>query len=85
MYDIVFSELADKQFGKLDHLLQDRITAVLERIRIRPESHVKRLIGVPWYSLRVGDYRVLLEIDGSKLIILVVEIGHRSRIYDRGV
>lgn len=82
MYDVVFSELADKQFGKLDHALQERITSVLERIRIRPEAHIKKLVGEPHYSLRVGDYRILLSIDRGKLLILVIKIGHRSTIYD---
>jgi mRNA interferase RelE/StbE len=82
MYDVVFSELADKQFGKLDRKLQERITAGLERIRIRPERHVKRLVGVPWHSLRIGDYRVIIEINQGRLMVLVVKIGHRSKIYD---
>ncbi len=82
MYDVVFSELADKQFGNLDRVMKERIKSVLERIRIRPESYVKKLVGEQGHSLRVGDYRLILDIDQGKLSILVIKIGHRSTIYD---
>ena len=82
MYDIIFSPLAQKKFGKLTKKMQERIIASLKRIRIRPESFVKKLIGYdPLYRLRVGDYRVILEIKKNKLIILVVTLGPRKRIY----
>ncbi len=82
MYDIIFSVVAEKQFGKLDHTIQERIKSKLEVIRIRPESYVKRLVGESSHCLRVGDYRLILDIDQGKLIILVIQIGHRSTIYD---
>jgi mRNA interferase RelE/StbE len=34
------------------------------------------------WRYRVGDYRILCNIEGDKLIVLVVEIGHRSSVYD---
>jgi mRNA interferase RelE/StbE len=33
------------------------------------------------WRYRVGDYRIICEIQDSKLVVLVVEIGHRSDIY----
>lgn len=82
MYDIIFSEKASKQFYKLEKLLQERIISSLERIRIRPEAYITKLVGDPAHKLRVGDYRILLDIDQGKLIILVIKIGHRKNIYD---
>ncbi|MBR7153217.1 MAG: type II toxin-antitoxin system RelE/ParE family toxin [Candidatus Methanomethylophilaceae archaeon] len=35
-----------------------------------------------FWRYRVGDYRIICRIDRGKLIILVVEVGHRSNIYD---
>ena len=81
MYEIEFTVYAQEQFLGLPKEIQKRIKATLERIRIRPESHVKRLVGGEFYRLRVGDYRVIIDIQRDKLIILVIEIGHRRNIY----
>jgi mRNA interferase RelE/StbE len=80
-YEIVFSETAFKQMKKLDRQNQERIIAALERIRIRPEDHLKKLVGDPGYRLRVGDHRVIVDIDRDVLRILVLKIGHRKNIY----
>jgi len=53
----------------------------LERIRTNPWRYVKKLVDDPGYRLRVGDYRVILDIDGRRLLILVIKIGHRKNVY----
>lgn len=80
-YEIIFTDTSRRQFNKLEKSVQERKIAALERIRIRPEAHVKKLIGDPGYRLRVGNYRVILDIYKDKLIILVIKIGHRRNIY----
>ena len=82
MYSIIFNPFAEKQLKKLDNNLQIRILDVLNRIRIRPHHFVKRLVGSPYFRLRVGDYRIILDIQNDKLVIVVVELGHRKNIYD---
>lgn len=82
MYDIVFSDRALKQFERLEKPVQERIIKTLERIRIRPESYVTKLVGDIGYKLRVGDYRVIIDIDKGRLLILVIKVGHRKNIYD---
>ena len=81
MYEIIFSQSAQRQLKKLNKDIQKRIIAVLERIRIRPEAHVRRLVNDPAYRLRVGDYRVIMDIDRNRLVILILKIGHRRSIY----
>lgn len=80
-YDIIFSDKSLKQLKKLEKEIQERIIKALERIRIRPEKHVTKLVGDLGYRLRVGEYRVILDIDKGKLLILVLKIGHRKGIY----
>jgi mRNA interferase RelE/StbE len=77
----LFSDSALKQLKKLEKSVQERIVSALERARVRPESFVKKLVGDPGYRLRVGDYRVIVDIDKNKLLILVIKIGHRRNIY----
>ena len=83
MYEIVYSPGALKTLEKLDKNIQERIINALERLRIRPESYdIKKLVGMPGYRFRVGDYRVIIDIDKNRLLILVLKIGHRKNIYD---
>jgi len=82
-YQIFFTDKAKKQLEKLGKINQERIIKSLERIRIRPEAHITKLVGDPGYKLRVGDYRIILEIEKEKLIILVLLIGHRKNIYGK--
>jgi len=83
LYEIIFSQKAKKQLFKLEKNTQERIIAVLERIRIRPETYITKLIGDPGYKLRVGDYRLIMDIDNNNLLILVIKVGHRKDIYKR--
>jgi len=81
MYEIEFSQTAEKQLYKLEKEIQVRIISTLERIRIRPYPHVKKLVDSPYFRLRVGMYRLILDIKEHKLIIFVIEAGHRKSIY----
>lgn len=81
-FEIIFSDSAIKQLKKLDKKVQERIIKAIERIRIRPEAFITKLVGYPGYKLRVGEYRVLLDVDRGKLLISVLKIGHRKNIYD---
>jgi mRNA interferase RelE/StbE len=81
MYDIDFTPSSEKEFLKLPPEAQKRIKAVLERARIRPQAHFERLVGEETYKIRAGDYRVIADIQHGKLLILVIEVGHRKNIY----
>lgn len=83
MHALIYSPGALKALEKLDRSVQERILIALERLRIRPEScDIKRLVGIPGYRFRVGDYRVIFDIEQEKLQILVLKIGHRRNVYD---
>ena len=82
-YDVVFSDKAYKQLKKLHRETQSRIIAALERIRIRPERYIAKLVGDPGYKLRVDDYRIILDIDHNILRILVINVGLRKNVYKR--
>jgi len=82
-YEIIFTDTSRKQFKKFEKDIQERIIKAIERIRIRPEAHIKKLVGDPGYRLRVGEYRIILDIEKEKLIILVIKIGHRKNIYKK--
>lgn len=81
-YLVVFSELAEKQFSKLPREIQQKIISVLDRIKIRPEAYITKLVGEDGYKLRAGDYRVIIDIKHAELQLLVIKVGHRKNIYN---
>ncbi|MCH7902712.1 type II toxin-antitoxin system RelE/ParE family toxin [archaeon] len=83
MYEIIFTPQSKKQFLKLEKKTQERIINGLDRIKFRPEKFVKKLVEKNVYRLRIGDYRVILDIIGNKLLILVLKVGHRKKIYGK--
>ena len=83
MYKIIFSSTAKKQYLKLEKSVQLRISNALRRIMFNPETHVKKLVSFEGCRLRVGKYRIILELKKSELLILVIKIGKRDTIYKR--
>ncbi|MDE1833676.1 MAG: type II toxin-antitoxin system RelE/ParE family toxin [Candidatus Micrarchaeota archaeon] len=67
----------------LDKEARGRIVKRVDGISERPYLYVRRLIGVPLYRLRVGDYRVVMDIKNNEMLIFVVQVDHRGRVYDR--
>ncbi len=81
MYEIILSDKAKKQLSKISENLQYRIGNAFERIKFRPHHFVKRKEGTKYFILRVGEYRVILDINNNELIIFVIELGPRKNIY----
>jgi len=81
VYQVIFTPKAEKHLSKLPKEVQVRIINALKRIRIRPESHLTKLVDDPSYKFRVGDYRLFIDIIHDKLILLVVKVGHRRNVY----
>ena len=75
------SEEAKNQLKKLDKNVQDRIGSALERIKIRPYKFVKKLYNSQYYRARVDNYRILLDIRDTQLMIYVIYVGSRDKIY----
>ncbi len=81
MYSVEFTKKAEGQFEKLDVITQKRIKNIIQRIKIRPHHFVKRIIGSDYFRLRCGQYRLIMDINNGKLLVLVLEIGHRRKVY----
>lgn len=67
--------IAARIFEELDEI------AKLEDPRVRGKSLTGNLAGV--WRYRVGDYRILCDIDDGRLVILVVDVAHRREVYKR--
>lgn len=80
-YRVVLSDLADNQIRQLGREVQTRIAKRLRQMADNPFLFVKRLTGIEFYSLRVGDHRVILKIEINQQIVLIVRVGHRRDVY----
>jgi len=61
--------------------VRNRIYSAIERIRIRPEDHLERLTGSKYYKLRVGHYRVIIDLQRERIVIMIIDVGHRKNVY----
>jgi mRNA interferase RelE/StbE len=84
-YELRFRTAALRQLRKLDIQIARRIRGATEALRVEPRPPgVKALTGQHgWLRIRVGDYRIVYEVRDSELVVLVIQIGHRSEVYDR--
>ncbi len=80
-YEAVWSEASLKQLGKLEKTIIDRITRKVQTAAKNPFLFVQKLQGLDLYRLRVGDYRVIMNIENNKMVIFILEVGHRSVVY----
>lgn len=85
MYRLEFSNLAAKELEKIyksDRKLYFRLVTVVQALQTDPYQG-KRLKGkfAGDYSLRVGDYRIIYNIHKGKLIVYIIDLGHRREIY----
>lgn len=87
MYKVEFTERAKKELKKLDkatvRIILAWIKKNLENCQ-NPRQHGKSLTGNRGgeWRYRVGDYRLIAEIQDDRIVILILEIGHRRNIYN---
>lgn len=84
---IDFSAPAQKQFGKLDQSARKKITHYLE-MRIESAEN-PRCFGKPLsgdlaglWRYRIGDYRLICNIQDHELVVLVLKVGYRRNVYE---
>ena len=85
-YRVEYTDKAIKSLKKLDKSVLKMIKAWIEKNLVgteNPRQHGKGLTSnrSGQWQYRVGDYRILAEIQDEKLVIILIGVGHRSQIY----
>ena len=81
-YSITISKQARKQLRDIPRKDRLRITGAIELLGDNPiPPKAKKLINRDGYRLRVGDYRIIYIFNSTRLIILIINIAHRSAAY----
>jgi len=85
-YDVEYSKTAMNTIKKMDSSTSNLIRTWIEKNlmntenpRIKGKALTGDLKGL--WRYRVGDYKILAEIQDTKIVILILDIGHRSKIY----
>jgi mRNA interferase RelE/StbE len=82
-YSIQFKPAAVRQLEELPRAIQNRIALKIEALRNDPfPTGCKKLAGLTdAWRVRVGDYRVIYQVQRGILVVLVLIVGHRREVY----
>lgn len=82
-YTIELKNSAAKALRKLPRSIQNRIANKINSMENNlPAPETTKMEGNnPFHKVRVGDYRIIYEIQKDILVILVVKIGNRKDVY----
>ncbi len=84
-YTVAYTGKALKQIDSLDKAIVQRIRRFIEKLdKEQPRTLGTGLVGSDYWRYRVGDYRILVEIDDDAIVILVVAVAHRRQVYKSG-
>ena len=86
IYQLITTDKFDKAFKKLDRQTKKIIKAWIDKNLMDcedPRLHGQGLTSnrSGQWRYRVGDYRILAEIQDNQLVLVLIDVGHRSKIY----
>lgn len=83
-YRLSLRQSAEKELRSLHPLERERIIEAIRLLADEPRpTRAKSLKGVDAWSLRLGHYRVIYEIEDDILVVVIIKIGHRRDVYRR--
>lgn len=85
MYAVVFTKQALRILRKVPRNVSLLIREKLEQLAVDPDApnnNVTKLVGRAGYRLRVGDWRVIYELQDQQLVLIVIKIGPRGEVYE---
>ena len=81
-YKVLLHPKAAKELQKTEKHIRTRILKSAKQLHENPDKVGKALKQSDFWSLRVGDYRVIYEINQNEKQVVILFIGHRSKVYD---
>jgi mRNA interferase RelE/StbE len=82
-WQVIWSEKSLRQLERIDKKNAQKIYDAVLDCTEDPFRMVLRLADSSFYILRVINYRVILDLQQSKMIIFVIETDHRKKIYKK--
>ena len=83
MHLIEFTHHADKALAKLPRNVRELVMNKIEGLARDPfgAANVKQLVGQPGWRLRVGDWRVIYDVQQKRLVVRVLRVAPRGGVY----
>ena len=83
LYEIQWKDSAKKELKNLDKAIIKRLLAHIDLLAENPRPETsKKLQGIDnFYRIRVADYRVVYSIEDDVLVVEIIRLGHRHKIY----
>ena len=81
-YQLKWSKLALESLEKLPTEITERIIKKLDQVKENPRHFIKGL-QINVNKIRVGDYRILVDILENEKVIAIRDLGHRKKIYKK--
>ena len=81
-FAVLLHPKAVKELEKIEHQTRTRITERLKELKNNPEAIGKVLKHSDFWSLRIGDYSTIYEIDRAKKQVIILFVGHKKKVYD---
>ena len=82
-YTLIYTQRAERDIARLYSKTKERIGKTLLRYQEEPLRYAEKLSDpiLGGYRFRIGDYRVIFDIEGNEIVVL--RVGHRREIYRR--
>lgn len=82
-YEITYAQSALKSLRKLDRTIARRILHAIDHLAEdpRPPGCKQLKGGAGEMRIRIGDYRIIYDVNDSEVVILVLAVGHRREVY----
>ena len=82
MYELKFEKRALEDLNKLEKGIRERIWNKLQLCKENPFRFLEHLEEIRGFKLRVGEYRVIVDVDNFSKILSVLKLGNRKNIYE---
>jgi mRNA interferase RelE/StbE len=81
-FTVLLHPKAAKELQKIENPIRTRIIDSAKQLRQNPREIGKQLRQSDFWSLRIGEYRAIYQIDSDKNQVIILFVGHRSKVYD---
>ncbi len=81
-YSVSILRRAQRELAQIIHGDRDRLIEAIRNLGDNPRPHgCRKLTGREGWRIRVGDYRVIYEIDDGGRTVTILHVGHRRDVY----